>query len=126
MLYSDQISDIIKHDPRTQKQFLGVYASNDLPDLYANTFIILNTEPRHKSGSHWVVLYKNKEHVFEFFDSLGKSPHKYAFKNFPKYKYIVHNLNLIQNPLQNTCGYFCLYFSFFKSRRYSINDIVVI
>ena len=30
---------------------------------------------------------------------------------------------MIQNPFQNTCGYFCLYYIFFKCRGKKMNDI---
>jgi len=124
MLYSNEISNIIKNDLKTQNQFLGCFSRDNIPELKNNTFIIINTDPKHKPGEHWIVLYKNKENIFEFFDSLGRSPNEYKFKKFPRYKYVIHNLNVIQNPLQNTCGYFCLYYIFFKSRGYDIFEIV--
>ena len=61
--------------------------------------------------------------MFEFFDPLGRSPEEYDFKHFPKIT-TLYNLKCIQNPLQNLCGYYCIYFAYFKSRGYKLPDII--
>ena len=79
-----------------------------------NKFIILNTDPSEKNGEHWTVLFRENEDLYEFFDSLGQHPKKFFFQNFPSK--CNFSKTMIQNPFEDTCGYFCLYYIFFKCR----------
>jgi len=123
MLYSDQIETLLSKDLITKKHFQGVYASDQIPVLKKNSYIILNSDPQYELGEHWVVLSRVND-IFEFFDPLGRSPAEYDFKNFPTQYSTLYNLNCIQNPLQNLCGYYCIYFAYFKSRGCKLSDII--
>ena len=81
----------------------------------------MNTDPSEKKGEHWTVLFRENEDLYEFFDSLGQSPKTYSFQNFPS-KYNCNKI-MIQNPFEDTCGYFCLYYIFFKCRGKKLDDI---
>ena len=102
---------------------MGCYASDEIPIFQDKTFAIINTDPSYKSGEHWTVLYKGENNRYEFFDPLGKSPKNYKFKNFPNFAKLKYNSKILQNPFKNKCGYYCLYYMFFKSRGYNLEDI---
>jgi len=125
MLFSNELNSIIKNDVITQSHFLGCFAADQVPKLGKNTFIILNTDPKNEEGEHWVVFHKYSENKFEFFDSLGFSPFHYKFKNLPNFDYIIYNKQQYQSSFSNACGYYCLYYLFYKSRGYRLEDILL-
>ena len=55
-------------------KFGGVRASDCLPwqEEDATKYFVINTDPSHMPGQHWVALYLGQ--TPEFFDSLGMSP----------------------------------------------------
>ena len=59
-------------------EFGGAIPSDAILHTVRNRFYIVNTEPSHLPGSHWVCIYNGK--VPEFFDSLGKDPSFYDKK----------------------------------------------
>lgn len=72
---------------------------------------IINTDPRSKSGEHWVLLMLFATKHLEWYDSFAKDPKFYNIKipcnksnNFAFYNTVVHQSN--QSLL---CGVFCLY-----------------
>ena len=123
MLYSRELDFIISRDILTSNKYLGCYASDQIPIFQDKTFAIINTDPAHKLGRHWTVLYKGENNFYEFFDPLGKSPENYKLKKFPDFVKLKYNSKIIQNPFKNACGYYCLYYMFFKSRGYILADI---
>ena len=82
--------------------------------------LIVNTDPAHRPGTHWVSFYFPKRGPAEFFDSLGRSPEHYRrdFKNLliahgPDY---LHNTGRIQDYGSATCGAYCLDFLMQRDR----------
>ena len=120
-MFKSQLVNAIDSDPVSKFCFQGCFASNEIPKIQKNKFVILNTHPSEKQGEHWTVLFRENENLYEFFDSLGQPPKNYFFQNFPsKYNF---NKIMIQNPFEDTCGYFCLYYIFFKCRGKKLNNI---
>ena len=120
-MYKSQLTNITGSDPISKFSFQGCFASNKIPKIQKNKFIILNTHPAEKQGEHWTVLFRENGGLYEFFDSLGQHPKTYSFQNFPsKYNF---TKKMVQNPFQDTCGYFCLYYIFHKCRGKKLDDI---
>ena len=120
-MYKSQLMNIIDGEPISKFSFQGCFASNEIPKIQKNKFIILNTHPSEKQGEHWTVLFRENGDLYEFFDSLGQHPKNYSFQNFPS-KCNFSKI-MIQNPFQDTCGYFCLYYIFYKCRGKKLVDI---
>ena len=120
-MFKSLLINIIEKDPISNFSFQGCFASDEIPNIQKNNFAILNTDSAEKAGEHWTVLYRGNGDLYEFFESFGQPPKIYSFKNFPQ-KYIYNNL-MLQNPFENNCGYFCLYFIFFKCRGKKLSDI---
>ena len=81
-MFKTQLISVIESDPISKFSFQGCFASNEIPKIQKNKFIILNTDPSEKQGEHWTVLFRENEDLYEFFDSLGQSPKTYSFQNF--------------------------------------------
>lgn len=57
--------------------FLGVFPINHIPfqKLKPPFYMIINTDPSHKEGQHWVALFQGNENQrIEYFDSYGLPP----------------------------------------------------
>lgn len=57
--------------------FLGVFAINHIPfrRLRPPFFMVINTDPSHKEGEHWVAVFQgNENQKIEYFDSYGLPP----------------------------------------------------
>lgn len=64
--------------------FYGVFPSDRLPDHIVDrpAFIVANTDPAYKSGTHWVAFYLPKRGRIEYFDSFGRRPEDRNFIRF--------------------------------------------
>jgi hypothetical protein len=101
----------IKKLLKTFSCFKGVFPSDMLPykaSLPIN--IIVNTDPSHMPGEHWVSISINKNGIGEYFDSFGLPPFKrdiidFLEKKCEKWSYNQYSL---QNIKSNTCGHYCV------------------
>lgn len=106
-----QINKCMLLNRNTSKLFKGVYARNRIPRKISSKpcFLIINTDPAHKSGSHWIAMYIPKNGRAEYFDSYGNPPYLKIFINFmlrhsSGYKYSTQQL---QNMFSSYCGMYC-------------------
>ena len=61
-------------------RWLGVFSRDELPDVTRKIrpwCLILNTDPKSQSGTHWLALYAPLSGGIELFDSFGYSPSMY-------------------------------------------------
>ena len=98
--------------------------------LRDNEFVIVNTDPSSLPGHHWVVFYRNKEGIIQFFDSFGHKPDFYTF-NFVKFlqrnvfeSYYIFNPCTIQSNTSNICGLYCLFFYVYICNDFSFNEFL--
>ena len=114
-------------DDDIRSKFKGVYSIDNIPSTISeDSLIIVNLDPSYKKGSHWVVLHYTEEGNFEHFDSLGRKPndeiHNLLMINKIKYKY---NNKRLQNFFTETCGLYCIYYSYFSCRNKPMEDILM-
>lgn len=106
-----------------------VGAVDEIKEFNFPIFAIINNQPKHLPGQHWLALYcKRKGGELEVFDSAGGVVKDYfSYINGLARKYrlrITKNVHIIQ-PLDSVlCGYFCLYFLYLKSKGVSFNSIL--
>ena len=125
-LSTKQLLFFIKHNCRTKCRFVGVFSINNLPKyLTKNSCLIFNSDPTSKPGSHWLALFMNSNKEMEFFDSFGLNAtfYKLTKKNLPKHYSLKCNKTQLQDLYSTKCGYFCLYYLYFKVRQYKMEDI---
>ena len=126
-MYASKIYTIAKRDGRLKKCFYGVLAANEIPKNFpVKHGAIINCCPRGLPGIHWVCIFKINKNLIEFYDPLGKTPEHYKltnklFKIAPKINY---SSMRVQNRASNVCGYHCLFYLYYKSRGYSLNNIL--
>ena len=95
--------------------FIGVFARDNLPKSLPKypCSLIINTDTKNLPGKHWVSIYISSYKEGEYFDSFGEEPSQdialWLNKFTVKWKKI--NVNILQNPLSITCGFFVLFYA---------------
>ena len=123
---SDQIENFMKQDEMIGEIFGGVYPIDLIPtDLPRPSIIVVNQDRSTGKGTHWVVLHYKKDNITEHFDSVGRKPMKYIHNLLiSKNMSYMYNNKRIQNYGSNTCGLFCLFYSFYSYRKVSFQHIM--
>ncbi len=124
---SFQIEKIIFHLFPLNVNFNGIYSIDNLNKVPYTfpLYIISNTAPSWTKGEHWIAIYIKNSKYGEYFDSYGRKPLN-EFNKFMKSrcKYIKSNNKILQNILTATCGGYCIYYLYHKSKNYDMNEIV--
>ena len=123
-----ELENFLRRDTKCAKMFRGVIASDQLNQLILEpkSIYIVNTAPTGHPGLHWTAIYyEDKEHLVEFWDSLGQKPEIYGpyFNDFFKRCNYQYNDTRIQGQ-KSTCGHFCLFYAFYKCRAFSMPSIL--
>ena len=123
---SYEIARYMRLDEKIREQFYGVYSLDLIPKkIPIPSLVIVNLDYSTDKGSHWVVLHRVNNEVVEHFDSAGKQPKRdivnNLFSNALSYKY---NNKRLQNYQTDTCGLFCLYYSYHSSRGRTMQSIL--
>ncbi len=103
---------------KNQKQiFKGVYSSNNLPNSFTlPAAFIINLSPTNLPGTHWVVIFIDKQRHLEYFDSFGiypQVPNILAFMKKQSRKITCTNQQL-QHITSKNCGKFASVYVMFK------------
>lgn len=119
-----EIDRFMRKDPFIRQMYGGVKAIDQLDILPKEPSIyIINHDPSTEPGTHWIALFIDS--TPEHFDSLGHYPinslQNYIIINGPNY---IVNTKRVQSYTSNSCGIFCLFFSYFRCRGYSFNEIM--
>lgn len=94
----------------TEKKFRGVFPCNHLPEkILKPAFIVANTDPSNKPGTHWVAFYFPKKGPAEYFDSFGRRPYNKHFLRFLQRNStsFISNTKQLQGDQSVTCGHYC-------------------
>ena len=111
---------ILKHLQFT-KDFIGVYAEDEVSNLSINTFpsfLIINLDPSHMRGSHWLAIRISRSSL-EIFDPLG-----FQILSWPRIpchllnflrRWSSHRKTFISPVIQShssvLCGFYCIAFT---------------
>ncbi len=122
-LNTQHLETVLKNVPG----FKGVFARDKLPQghLQWPCALVLNTDPAHKPGEHWVAVYIDRDGLGEYFDSFGLDPPKVfaSFLNSNTLKWTCNKVKL-QDLLTSACGYFCAYYLLFHSEGTTLAEIL--
>ena len=121
---AEEIRRFILKDPQTRSYFAGVIAKDEIPkepQKNKTHFYVVNTQTADLPGQHWVVLWYSG--VSNYFDPEGHPPFLQAETSFLHRRWTWNALR-IQPFYSIYCGLYCLYFVYFKSRGFSMKDIV--
>ena len=84
-------------------KYTGTYASDRIPKRFK--YIIVNLDPSHKRGSHWVAMCNINNKIYVY-DSFGRKTNKIlpTFKG----KSIMSDDDAEQKKLEINCGHRCI------------------
>ena len=121
-----EILSVLNSDQAVKQILLGVFPLDFLPVI--NTYpaaLVINLDPSHMPGLHWVALSFNKSGTCNYFDSYGLKPSdsikQFKLKNAKKY---VYNNKQVQRFFSSTCGHMCIYFLIWQCRGIPFANIV--
>ena len=125
---SQQLRNIMKTDRLGQNYFCGVFASDELKKHKVTKYpsgYIVNTDPSHKSGSHWVAFYFDENKKGHFFCSYGNPPNDYKFDKWlsSNSKTWSFNEQKCQSNWSTVCGQYCVFYLLHSFRNISIDGI---
>ena len=115
---SNMIEKLFYMDNEIRKHFIGVYPVDMIPPLnQIGSIMVVNLDPSFMKGSHWIVLYVRDKNKVEYFDSLGKKPRKDIITHlFHNHQICIYNSQRVQDYNTNSCGLFCLFYSYYACR----------
>ena len=111
-----ELHQLLIRNPTTRPHLGRVCALDQLPKKVTHRpkLYIVNSQPGHRPGKHWLALYFPKVGPAEFFDSLGHGPRYYSrgLELYLKKQggYYVRNKRRYQQAGTGTCGQFCYYY----------------
>lgn len=126
-MYASQIHRILSKDKYASRNFVGVFASNEIPYVKGQSAIIVNTDTHDKEGSHWLAMYIQDEHTLDFFDSYGFPPSTYGpyIESYVhQFKHVKMNKKPFQSLSSNVCGQYCMYFLLKRCQGLSMDYIL--
>ena len=107
-----QLRNCLTNDFHISKFPHKVLARNEIAQVCSPGIHIVNTDLSSQPGSHWVLIILNKRCESFIFDSLALHA-DYASDILNSLHGKVHlvTTNILQAPLSQTCGGYCLYFA---------------
>ena len=128
ILNGKQLFYALTHEDVTQEFFSGIFARDTLKDIDGSPgLLVCNTDKSSQGGSHWVVFFCDGDDV-DFYDSLGRDIEDYGheFVDFVNtFATRVHSVPFATQPPNSVlCGYYCLYYSFWRCCGHSMKRIV--
>lgn len=125
-----EIFNALKNNQKLKKFFTGVYPSDHLPkNIKTPALIIVNTDPSHKSGTHWLAIYISKTGDTEIFNSFGAlQPIQSEFRRFlqenSRNGCTIFNNKRIQSDYSLTCGNYCCLYLYYKATGRDMNNFL--
>lgn len=126
---TQQLMCAIQSDLLLKRHVSGVFPVDQLPETgHFPCGGIINNQPAHKSGKHWIAFWFDKDKTGEFFDSAAHPPEYYSpnllifmKKNSKKFTF---NDKQLQDNESATCGHYCLFYLYMKCRGKTLKEIL--
>ena len=125
-----ELHQLLTQEPITQPYIGDVCALDQLPRKVTRRpkLYIVNSQPKHRPGKHWLVLYFPRVGPAEFFDSLGHGPRYYSWRLERYLKkqggYYIRNQRRVQQVGTKACGHFCYYYAYQRCVGRSMRQIL--
>ena len=127
-----QLDHLAQSDPKLSQVFYRTVPCDKLPSLVLKespTAYIVNTDPDHEPGRHWIALW-TEGNVCQVMDSYGVSLDVYGtadpIKEWIKrhFKYQLVNEKSLQSLFSQSCGNYALMFLVYKANGHSMNEFL--
>jgi len=104
--------------------YAGVYSVDEIPkEIKTRQFVVVNLSPKSEPGTHWFVISRSDQYLYEIFNSLGfesvdeLAPHL----SFDSHADIVFNGERFQAKTSTSCGYFCVFYAIHRVLNYDMS-----
>lgn len=129
---SNQLTCVINCDYVLRERAIGVFSLDQIKKIKfefgEERFLICNTQPRYRSGEHWIAIVSLPDGSIEFFDSFGNAAASLSpsFETFMRKQSnaCVYNVRQLQDESSIVCGHYCVYYLLHRCRGISMSDIV--
>ena len=124
-----EIQSILESDHFIKSFDPKVFALDEFKSQVKSTtkwgIFVVNDEPKTQSGNHWLLVFI-KPCEIAFIDSYGRSPEYFKLEKCLRAmrRNIIQNKIMIQDPLSNVCGAYCIFFAYHLARNRQLNDIL--
>ena len=112
-------------DEATRQAFYGIYSIDVLPTFVPHypLLLIVNTDTRNLPGTHWKVIFIDKDRRGEIFDSLAYTVNPMMYRWMNRFtRSWIRSEKIFQLPLAATCGAYTLYFVLNRLSHKSMSD----
>jgi hypothetical protein len=106
--------------------FYGVYPCDQLPKITRlPALLVVNTDPAHRGGQHWIAMYINVDRTGELFDSLAETPPKKEFLEYMNNNCDrwTSSVKQLQSAVSSFCGNYVVVYSILRLRGLSLRNI---
>ena len=125
---TSDIDGILRADPHATAIYKGTHSMDgmieELTSSEADAFYVFNTQPREKSGEHWMALGIRDGRAY-YFDSFGRHPGAYphlALRLRHLFAEIFWNRQPFQSITTTVCGDYCLLYGLLFARGFSLQQ----
>ena len=127
-LNNTELDGVMEQNNVTRKLYMGSFPACIFPKPKSRRyFFIKNTDQHDEPGTHWTAWLVDGDNI-EFFDSFGRSPtNKHfpkQFRDYVKGKSVLYSTFRVQKYSSSTCGYFCMYYIYFRSLGFKFDYII--
>lgn len=108
-MFTRELKTALKRHRQTARVYGGVFARNRVPRIPKRKRIayVVNTDPAHMPGQHWVAFYMDDDTVY-YFDPYGLPPIGFERIMQSRKKQLFFKRRL--QGQGKMCGQYCLYF----------------
>lgn len=114
---------MIECDPLMRENVLGVFPADQITRLNTYKGLIVNTKPSGHEGEHWLAVYNDGKSI-EIFDSFGEPNEKYSIDFKTNSNNVNYNKASIQCHDTFVCGYYSIFYLFFRVRGLSFQEFM--
>jgi hypothetical protein len=115
---NNQITRILRAEPRTDRIFRGCFPLDRLPepnDIRYPAALVINLDTHNFAGSHWIGIYASGRREVCIFDSLALSTSPLLEEFLNGFQRRKRNTRPYQSITANTCGHHVISFIHYMS-----------
>jgi hypothetical protein len=116
---------MLENNRFTKNTFRGVFAADEVKRLVRNGHYIINLDTRKYSGSHWILITRDRSGHVHYFCSSGEPPFELnILKLLDRYPLVHYSTRIIQSvdPQSRSCGLYCILISYLMSRGKTLRE----
>ena len=121
-----EIDTLLEKHPHSRPVFKGVYARNRLPRLLnVPSALVGNTNPDHRMGQHWEVIYIDANSSGEYCDLTGRPPIFKGLRELDEqtlYDWI-YNTVRVKEEGSTVRGHHCIFYLIHRCAGHSMTDV---